>query len=271
MTSPVAEVDGLLPIAREAVAMARRIILSRTVGSVSAKGDRDMVTDIDLAVEEALRDFLLRETPHIAVLGEEHGHSGESEWPTPESLWWALDPVDGTANFSRGIPLSGVSLGLVAGRRSTLAAIDLPFLGLTYTAVAGRGAYLGGERITVSPVSELSGAMIAIGDFALGEDAEPKNRLRLALLSHLGARAQRIRMLGTAAIDLAWVAHGKLEAAISLSNLPWDTMAGVLLVREAGGIVLDLDGTEHTADSAATIAVSPWLRTEIMAILAEYR
>ncbi|GLY65157.1 inositol monophosphatase family protein [Amycolatopsis taiwanensis] len=261
------EFAGLLPIAREAVAMARRIISSRAPAVLAAKGDRDMVTDIDLAVEDSLRDFLARETPHIGLLGEERGRSGA----TGEALWWVLDPIDGTANFARGIPLSAVSLGLVTGRRSVLAAIELPFLDVTYTAVAGQGAYAGDERITSSPVRELSQAVISLGDFAVGSGAEPKNRLRMALLSHLGARAQRIRMLGTAAIDLAWVAHGKLDAAIILANLPWDTMAGALLVREAGGAVLDLDDTEHSADSAATIAVCPGLRAEIMSILATSR
>lgn len=253
----------LLPIAREAVARAHRIIRSRALGSVVAKGERDMVTDVDLAVEDAVRDFLSRETPEIGILGEEHGHSGSIDG----ALWWALDPVDGTANLARGIPLCAVSLALVEGRRGVLAAIDLPFLGIGYTAAAGHGAYAGDERICASEVRALSEAVISIGDFAIGADADTKNRVRIALLSRLGARAQRIRMIGTAAIDLAWVAQGKLDASIILANQPWDTMAGVLLVREAGGVVLDQDGTDHTADSATTIAVCAGLRENIMTTL----
>src|SRR5207248_3092165 len=163
----------------------------------SAKGDRDLVTDVDTAVEDALREFLTAETPEIGVLGEERGRSGDGG-----GRWWALDPIDGTANFARGIPLCGISLALVDGEHSTAA-------------------------------TEMSDAMIAVGDFAIGRLAEEKNETRLRLLSDLGARAQKIRMLGTAAIDLAWVADGKLDAALILSNNPWDTMAGVLLVREA--------------------------------------
>lgn len=243
--------------------MARRIVRSRVPVSVTAKSERDLVTDVDLAVEDAVRAFLARETPDIGILGEEHGRTG----PADGELWWALDPVDGTANLARGIPLCAVSLGLVAGRRSVLAAIDLPFLGVGYSAVDGEGAYVGDERIHGSAVGDLSQAMISIGDFAVGEDAAARNRVRIALLSRLGARAQRIRMIGTAAIDLAWVAQGKLDASIILANLPWDTLAGVLLVREAGGVVLDLDDTEHTADSSATIAVCAGLRQQIMTIL----
>jgi myo-inositol-1(or 4)-monophosphatase len=253
----------LLPIAREAVATAHRIIRSRAARTVVAKADRDIVTDVDLAVEDAVRDFLTRETPEIGILGEEHGRTG----PAGDALWWALDPVDGTANLARGIPLCAVSLALVEGRRGVLAVIDLPFLGAGYTAVAGQGAYAGDGRIRASQARDLSEAAISIGDFAVGADAEAKNRVRIALLALLGARAHRIRMIGTAAIDLAWVAEGRLEASIILANEPWDTMAGVLLVREAGGAVLDQDGTEHTADSSATIAVCAGLREDVMAAL----
>ncbi|WP_037062732.1 inositol monophosphatase family protein [Pseudonocardia acaciae] len=252
-----------LPVAREAVALARRIVRSRAPGTVTAKGERDLVTDVDLAVEPAVREFLARETPHVGILGEEHGRTG----PPDDTLWWALDPVDGTSNLARGIPLCAVSLALVARRRPVLAAIDLPFLDVGYTALDGRGAYVGDERIAASPVREISRAVISIGDFAVGEGAEAKNRVRLELLARLGARAQKIRMLGAAAIDLAWVAHGKLDATIILANQPWDTMAGALLVREAGGAVLDQDDTDHTADSTATIATCPGLRHDIMASL----
>jgi len=254
----------LLPVAREAVALARRVIHSRTPAVVRAKGDRDLVTDVDLAVEDAVRAFLTRETPEIGILGEEHGHSGDSG-----ELWWALDPVDGTSNFARGIPLCAVSLGLVSGRSSVLAAIDLPFLGTTYSAAAGGGAFADDVPLGVSAAREMSDAVISIGDFATGAGAATKNRVRLELLDRLGGTAQRIRMLGTAAIDLAWVAHGKLEATVILSNLPWDTMAGTLLVREAGGFVLDGDGSEHTTESAATIAVCPGLRRDLLRILSE--
>lgn len=259
----MAEHVALLPVAREAVAIARRIMLARAPVSVTVKAERDLVTDVDLAVEEGVREFLTRETPEIGILGEEHGRSGPVD-----GLWWALDPVDGTANFARGIPLCGVSLGLVDGRRGVLAAIELPFLGVRYVAAEGHGAYADDERIQISAATKLADAVLAIGDFAVGEGAQRKNRVRLTLLAELGERAQRIRMLGTAAIDLAWVAQGRLEGAVILANLPWDTAAGVLLVREAGGLVLDTDGTAHTVESSATIAVCPGLRDEIMPAVA---
>nr|ARU08094.1 hypothetical protein [uncultured bacterium] len=257
----------LMPIATRAVSLARRIIQERTPSTVSAKGDRDMVTDVDLAVEDAVRDFLAKETPEIGMLGEEHGQSGAGGG----LLNWVLDPIDGTANFARGIPLCAVSLALVDGTEARLAAIDLPFLDTWYTARAENGAYANGEPLRCSAVTQESDAMISIGDFSVGEDSTEKNRIRLALLTDLGARVQRIRMIGTAAIDLAWVAQGKLDATINLSNMPWDTMAGALMVREAGGMVVDYDGTPHTSESTNTIAVAPGLYDVLMKRLAEAR
>ncbi|MDI5978277.1 inositol monophosphatase family protein [Amycolatopsis magusensis] len=255
------ELAHLEPVAAEALDRAARIIGSRIPDTVTLKGDRDLVTDVDLAVEDAVREFLAAETPEIGFLGEEHGHSG------PGGRWWVLDPVDGTSNLAHGIPLCGVALGLVDGQRGVLAAIDLPFLGTRYTAVEGGGAFAGDQPIRIADVDRMSDAVLSVGDFAVGEGAEEKNRVRLGLLARLGARAHRIRMLGSAAIDLAWVAHGKLAGTVILSNLPWDTAAGVLLVREAGGLVLDGDGSEHTVDSAATIAVGPALHAELLELL----
>ncbi|GAA4536779.1 inositol monophosphatase family protein [Amycolatopsis samaneae] len=249
-----------LPIARAAMSTAREIVLSRGTFSVAAKGDRDMVTDVDLAVEDAVRDLLGRETPGIPVVGEERGGRAA------DGLWWTLDPVDGTANFARGIPLCAVSLALVDGSRSVVATISAPFLDVEYSAVDGHGAWAGEQRLRCSAVSEIGDAVISLGDFAVGDDVD-RNRVRLGLLREFGARAQRVRMIGTSAIDLAWVAHGRLDATLNLSNHPWDTMAGVLLVREAGGLVLDEDDTGHSADSTATIALSPGLRDEVMATL----
>ncbi|AXX30420.1 inositol monophosphatase [Actinosynnema pretiosum subsp. pretiosum] len=254
----------LLPVAREAVAIARRTVVSSAPTGVREKAARDVVTDVDLAVEDAVREFLARETPHLAFVGEERGRSGPDDAP-----WWVLDPVDGTSNFARGIPLCGISLGLVEGPTSVLGVIDLPFLDLRYSAARGSGAFVGDTALRASRVTELPQAVVSLGDFAVGEDAHARNRVRLALLEHFGARAQRVRMVGSAAIDLAWVADGRLDAAVMLSNLPWDTAAGVLLVREAGGLVLDAGGADHTVTSPSTVAVCPGLRDAVLDVLRE--
>jgi myo-inositol-1(or 4)-monophosphatase len=183
---------------------------------------------------------------------------------------WALDPVDGTANFLHGIPLCGVPLGLVdKDTPHTLGMIDLPFLNLPYSAAEGVGAVANVSDMRVSDARELQAAIVAIGDYAVGENAHERNRPRLALTEELAARVQRIRMFGSAAIDLAWVADGKIDANIMLSNNLWDTAAGVIVAREAGAAVVDLDGSPHSMTAQATIAASPKLMADLVKLIAE--
>jgi myo-inositol-1(or 4)-monophosphatase len=260
------DVRTLLPIAEQAVSIASEIIKTKAPGIVTAKGDRDMATEVDYAVEHAVREFLSRETPEIGFLGEEEGISH-----TGGGLMWALDPVDGTANFLHGIPLCGVSLGLVDKDMPTLGVIDLPLLGIRYTAAEGVGAQANGSDIRVSEARDLEAAIVALGDYAVGENSRERNRPRFALTYELAARVQRIRMFGSAAIDLAWVAAGKIDANIMLSNNPWDTAAGVVIAREAGATVVDLDGSPHTMTSHATIAASPKLVADLVELIAEAR
>jgi myo-inositol-1(or 4)-monophosphatase len=236
------------------------------IGEVRAKGDRDMVSEIDLAVEERVRDFLARETPEVGFLGEEEG----STMPAKE-LTWALDPVDGTANLVNGIPLCAVSLGLVSSDRSVLGVIDLPFLSQRFTAAQGLGAQAGSVPLVASRTSDLSEAVIAIGDYAVGPSAQERNKLRFAVTHLLAERALRVRMVGSAAIDLAWVAAGKLDASIAMSNHPWDMAAGTAIAREAGALVLDAYGNDHELLSAATVAVAPGLRQPLLQLLNDAR
>ncbi|MFI9594447.1 inositol monophosphatase family protein [Nonomuraea sp. NPDC052265] len=256
------DVRALLPLAERAASIAGEIITTRAPGVVTAKGDRDMATEVDFAVEHAVREFLSYETPELGFLGEEEGASRPGE-----GLTWVLDPVDGTANFLHGIPLCGVSLGLVDGDLPVLGVIGLPFLNVRYAAATGAGATADGSPIQVSGAQKLQDAVIAMGDYAVGEDAPARNRPRFALTQELAARVQRVRMLGSAAIDLAWVADGKVDANVMLSNNPWDTAAGVVIAREAGALVVDLDGSPHSMSSRATIAASPALATDLLRLL----
>jgi myo-inositol-1(or 4)-monophosphatase len=255
----------LLPVAQEAVALAGDMVRTRMPGLLTAKGDRDMATEVDYEVERAIRDFLRDRTPDVAFLGEEEGPSGAEN----TELLWALDPVDGTVNFVHGIPLCAISLGLIHRTRPVVGAIDLPFLGVRYSAAEHTGVYAGDRRIHASTTTSLNGAIVAMGDYAVGEGALEKNRLRFLLHRRLAEQVQRVRMHGSAAIDLAWVAEGKLDASLSLSNKPWDTAAGVLLAREAGALVIDKDGTDHTLHSAATIAAAPGIAKQIAALIAD--
>jgi myo-inositol-1(or 4)-monophosphatase len=133
----------------------------------------------------------------------------------------------------------------------------------------GAGAYLNGLAITVAEVDGLREAIVGVADFKVGVGSEEENRVHLALLARLARESLRVRMLGSAALDLAWLAAGRLNATVMLSNLPWDVTAGLLLVREAGGIVYDYDGSPHSAESRYTIASVPSLVEPVRRIVVE--
>ncbi|MEU8260785.1 inositol monophosphatase family protein [Micromonospora sp. NPDC048999] len=253
---------GLLPIAAEAVSRAAKAMRQQSPGTLTVKGDRDVASQLDYAIERDVQTFLAAETPEIGFLGEEQGATGPSE------MRWVLDPIDGTANFVRGLPMCAVSLALAHRNEAVLGIIELPFLGLLYRAAKGGGAYANGREIRASSTSHLNDAIVAIGDYAVGPDAEARNRLRLALTAQLAAEVNRVRMTGSAALDLAWLAEGRLDAALTLSNNAWDMAAGVVIAREAGAAVIDQNGAAHDLDSTVTLAVAPLL---VEAVLGGYR
>jgi myo-inositol-1(or 4)-monophosphatase len=252
-----------MPLAVEAADIAADLLRTTRPGALTAKGDRDMASAADYLVEREVRHFLTSSAPGIGFLGEEQGRTGNTD------VFWALDPIDGTANFVRAIPLCAISLALVEGNRPVIGVVSLPFLDATYTAERSHGAYRHGERLRANTTTNLRNGIVAIGDYAVGKDADRKNRLRLAVTQRLAERAQRVRMLGSAAVDLAWVAEGRLDASITLSNKPWDTAAGTLLAEEAGAQVVDRDGSPHTIRSAATIAAPPELLSDLLALIQE--
>jgi len=244
---PSPDLPALLDIAREAVSAAARDLCAGTVSQVPAKGDRDVVTDLDIAVERRTRGFLRHRTPAIGFLGEEEGGD------TGHGLRWILDPVDGTANFIRGLPLTGISLALADDDQPLLGVISLPQLGRTYWAADGPGAWRDGHPVRASSASRLPEAMIAVGDYGTGPDAAERNQAALAIHAALAPSAGKVRMLGSAAADLALVADGTLDASLTLGNRPWDMAAGAVIARAAGAIIMDADGSPYTLGSLATI------------------
>jgi myo-inositol-1(or 4)-monophosphatase len=255
--------EDYLPIALQAVDIACDLIRTSRPGTLTPKGERDLVSEVDLAVEDRLRAFLAERTPNVGFLGEENG---ASPGPAHNDIW-TLDPVDGTVNFVRGMPLCAVSLALVRGEQPVLGVIGLPFLHARYSAVKGRGAQLNGQDLQVRQGGGLGDAIVALGDFAVGQDAQTKNKVRVEVARRMAATAMRVRMLGSAAIDLAWVAEGRLDASITLSNNPWDMAAGVVVAREAGARVADLDGSDYRIGSRAVLAARPDIIDEVVSIV----
>lgn len=252
---------SLLPIALQAAATAADLIRTRPA-TITEKSDRDLVSDVDLAIEREVRAFLATATPDIGFLGEEEGGAD------PATGWlWTLDPIDGTSNYAHRLPLCAVSLALLRDGRPVLGVIEAPLLGERYHAAEGHGAWAGDRRLAASTATSLRDAIVAIGDYATGAEAGRKNEARLAATVALTSRVHRIRMLGSAAIDLAWIADGRLDASITLTNTPWDMAAGVIIAREAGATVADTDGTPYVLQSRAVIAATEPLLSQLLPLL----
>lgn len=258
------ELLDLQRIAEQAVGLGYDIVKNTTPAEIRHKSDRDVVTDVDLTVQNEVQTFLKRMTPDVGFLGEE----GLSTATLDEDRdIWTLDPVDGTSNFAHGLPLCAVSLALVRRGEPVVSAIVAPFLDLRYVAAKGHGSYGNGVQLGASKVRNLAESIVSIGDYAVGAQAAAKNARRIRLTMLLAERVERIRMFGSAALDLAWVAEGRTDATVILANKPWDTAAGVLIAREAGALVVDRFGNPHTFSASDTIASSCNIKDPLIELL----
>ncbi|MER6759998.1 MULTISPECIES: inositol monophosphatase family protein [Amycolatopsis] len=251
----------LLVVAHDAMDKAVNLLMRRQAGEVQAKGDRDLVTEVEVAIEHLVRDHLAQRVPDVGFLGEETGATGDP------GVYWVLDPVDGTANFVHGVPLCAVALGLVHHGQPVLGVIDTPFLGHRYWATKGGGAFRDGDPITVSRSTALEDSMIALSDYGSGEGGTARTRASAKLDRALSQRAQRVRRIGSSAVELAWVAEGAIDASLTLGNRSWDTAAGTIIALEAGALVVDADGSQHSTSSRCAIAITPGLRDDLLPLL----
>jgi myo-inositol-1(or 4)-monophosphatase len=226
---------------------------------VRHKGRIDLVTETDLKVEENLKKSLKNILPEALILAEETSAGTE-----PQGLTWIIDPLDGTTNFAHGFPFVAVSLALWAEDDVVLAMIHAPLLRELFSAVKGRGATLNGEPIRVSGAESLEESLIATGfPYAIDRHLERiLHELRLMLAS-----SQGVRRPGSAALDLAYTACGRFDGFYEAALHPWDTAAGWLLVREAGGRVTQYDSGLDYVLGAKTILASNGLIHESMSRL----
>jgi myo-inositol-1(or 4)-monophosphatase len=258
---PIPDLDHALTAAQRAVDLAVQHARSHRPTQIHAKGDRDIVTNVDLTVEHLIRDRLRGWDPGVGFVGEEHGVSGD------ENTYWVLDPIDGTINFAHGSPLCAIALALVHDHQPVLGITALPFLGRRYWAVTGHGAYRDGDPIAVSTTSGLDEALIGMCDYGSGPDATIRDRLCTDLDHRLTAQAQGVRRLGTTALELVWVADGTLDASILFGNRTWDTASGAIIAREAGALLLDADGSPHSTRARCTLAITPALAKTLLSMM----
>lgn len=231
------------------------------IGDRVYKTDRDFATQTDFAIEDAVRELLARETPEIGFLGEERGNTGSRD------RYWCLDPIDGTTNFTRGLPNYGVALALIEKDEPVLGTIALPAHRERYLAQAG-AAHLNDQPIAVADTTTLRESLVSVGDFATGPDRADKNRRRLAMVERLMASVGRVRMLGSAATDLAWLAAGRLDVVVIDANRTWDVAAGIALARAAGAVVTHIDGTPYSFNGPDLLAAAPGVHEAAVSLLA---
>ncbi len=220
----------------------------------------DLVTEADETSEKLLVARIRRRFPNHGILTEEGtSQSGlDSEW------LWLIDPLDGTVNYAHGLPSFSVSIALVHQGAVISGAVYSPCQGLLFVAEKGCGAWRDGQRLHVSSAPTLSQAMLSTG-FPYRMVDNPENNLRE--FCQVALRAQAVRRLGVASLDLAWVAAGVLDGYWEANLQPWDWAAGALLVEEAGGMVTDYEGRPWTVGTTHLVATNGWYHGELLAIL----
>jgi myo-inositol-1(or 4)-monophosphatase len=241
--------------ARDAAEYLRTVVLPRDPAAWLTKGPSDFVTEVDRTAERMIADVILASTPDAAMLGEELSPDAASA-----DLTWVVDPLDGTTNFLHGYPAYAVSIAAAVDGRVVVGVILDVIQDRLYQAEAGEGAWLDGQRLSTSAITNPQHALIGTGFPFKHRDRLPEY---LRQFPDILSSTSGIRRVGSAALDLADVAAGRLDGFWELALAPWDIAAGALLVRESGGHVTDLAGrdvaVEHTPVVAGNPAIHGWL------------
>jgi myo-inositol-1(or 4)-monophosphatase len=229
---------------------------------VSLKGPRNFVTAADKRAEEIVREELARARPDYGFLGEEGGaHEGSDK-----THRWIVDPLDGTTNFLHGIPHFAVSIALERNGTIVAGLVYNPANDDLFIAERGKGAFLNDQRIRVAGRQRLAEAVVACGlpHYGRGDLALGRREIAAAQQHFAG-----LRRFGAAALDLAWIAAGRFDAYWERDLSPWDMAAGIILVREAGGFVTDLDGHDAIFTKGQIAAGNETMHGELLKLLKE--
>jgi myo-inositol-1(or 4)-monophosphatase len=243
--------EALVAVASEAGELAKRLFSNPS--GVKLKGKQDFITAADGEVERMIVERLARRFPGDGFLGEEGGASGGA------GALWVIDPIDGTANFAHGIPHFCVSIALVSDGELALGAIAAPMYGELFRARAGRGAFRNGRAMRVAEMTDPKRAIVE-----LGWSARRPARAYTALLERVLATGAVFLRAGSGALGLAYVADGRTHGYCELHINSWDTLAGLLMVREAGGWTNDFLAGDGLARGNAVLACAPGLRQALV-------
>jgi myo-inositol-1(or 4)-monophosphatase len=249
--------------AHEAGGIVRDAFPRTALAHVGFKGAVNPVTETDTAAEELIIARLRAAFPDHRILAEE---GGGDEWRAPGLPVWVIDPLDGTNNFAHGFPHVGISLALLAEGQPVVGVVYDPLRDEIFAATAGGGATLDGQPIHVSSVEHLAQAFLATG-FPYDRRTAPDNNTER--LDHFLRRSQGVRRAGTACLDIAYVACGRLDGFWELRLNPWDVGAGVLLVREAGGRVTDFTGGPDCVSGEFIVASNGRIHDQMLRVIRE--
>ncbi|UZJ23482.1 inositol monophosphatase [Rhodococcus antarcticus] len=251
----LAEASGLLE------SVTGRFVAGLGAPSAVEKGPADFATAVDLELERRLSAELTARTG-IAVHGEEFGGPDVGVGPV-----WVLDPIDGTANYSAGLPLAGMLLALLQDGVPVVGLTWLPLLGERYAALDGGPLLRNGVALPPLARGDLRSATTCVGSLTRSGGGRYPGEYRLRALGELTDACQRVRLVGATGIDLAWTAAGVLGGSVTFGHHPWDNAAGVCLVRAAGGVVTDLAGRDWRIDSPSVLAAAPGVHEEMLELV----
>src|SRR5476649_1259826 len=229
--------------------------------TITKKSHADFVSEVDRAAEQTIIQTLLEAYPDHAILAEESGSQGESEY------LWIIDPLDGTTNFLHGFPQYAVSIALAQRGVVTQAVIYDPVRNDLFTATKGAGAYLNDKRIRVTKLDRIAHALLSTGYVAGSARALDEYLKMYAIMAE---RCHGVRRPGSAALDLAYVAAGRLDGFYEKGLKPWDIAAGALMVTESGGIVGEFSGESDYLYKGDIIAASPKVFGQMVSLLAPF-
>jgi len=248
--------------ARRAAAIINRASLDIDALTVKHKNHNDYVSEVDRAAEQAIIDILLAAYPSHSILAEESGAQGDSEFQ------WVIDPLDGTTNFLHGFPQYSVSIALLHKGQLNQAVIYDPSRNDLFTASRGQGAYLNDRRIRVSNRLKLADSLIGTG-FPY-RDFSHLDAYMMAMFRDMLQKTSGVRRPGSAALDLAYVAAGRLDGFWEIGLNKWDIAAGCLLIQEAGGLVGDFNGDDSYIDTGNVVAGNPKIFAQLLQTLAPH-
>jgi myo-inositol-1(or 4)-monophosphatase len=252
-----------LATAIEAVVKAGQIQTehARKAFHVGKKGLIDLVTEVDVAVESGFRNMIAGRFPDHAVLGEEMGMSPDD---SQARCRWLFDPIDGTTNYAHGLPIYCASAALEVDGRIQVGAVFDPTREELFTAERGRGAFLNGTPLRVSQASALVDSLLVTG---FPYDVQTRTDDIVGLFGRFLGRARAVRRLGSAALDLCYVAAGRMDGFWEQDLKPWDVAAGILLVEEAGGRVSGFSGAPFSPYGANIVASNGHLHQQMLDVI----